>query len=215
MKGKAEFAYDSLGLNGASHCAPSLLMANPAIVLVLDADTNGGLVSRLYLLRHAKAGWALPGVRDFDRPLDASGVADAEMMGTLMRIRNYTPDLTLCSNAKRARQTLEGLAGHTDTGRVLFLDTLYSEDAAAYLAAVRDNGRPGSGGPDSLLIIGHNPMTEDLALALSGDGDEAARGLLNHGFPTSGLAVVRFPGNLAHAAQGAGYLEAFMTPAEP
>ena len=30
-------------------------------------------MSRLYLLRHAKAGWALPGVRDFDRPLDASG----------------------------------------------------------------------------------------------------------------------------------------------
>lgn len=176
-------------------------------------------------MRHAKAGWALPGVRDFDRPLDASGVADAEMMGALMRVRNYVPDLTLCSNAKRARQTLEGLAleglaGHTDTGRVLFFDTLYSEDAACYLAAIRDNGGPdsggpGSGGPDSLLVIGHNPMTEDLALALAGDGDETARGLLNHGFPTSGLAVVRFPGNLANVAQGAGYLEAFMTPADP
>ncbi|CCV14132.1 histidine phosphatase family protein [Mesorhizobium sp. STM 4661] len=177
-------------------------------------------MSRLYLLRHARAGWALPGVRDFDRPLDASGVADAEMMGALMRVRNYVPDLTLCSNAKRARQTLEGLAleglaGHTDTGRVLFFDTLYSEDAAFYLAAIRDHGGPNSGGPDSLLVIGHNPMTEDLALALSGDGDEAARGLLNHGFPTSGLAVVRFPGNLANVAQGAGYLETFMTPADP
>ncbi|TIV15839.1 MAG: histidine phosphatase family protein, partial [Mesorhizobium sp.] len=38
-------------------------------------------MSRLYLLRHAKAGWALPGVRDFDRPLDESGKADAEAMG--------------------------------------------------------------------------------------------------------------------------------------
>ncbi|RUX92559.1 histidine phosphatase family protein, partial [Mesorhizobium sp. M7A.F.Ca.CA.004.04.1.1] len=38
-------------------------------------------MSRLYLLRHAKAGWALPGMRDFDRPLDASGRSDAEMMG--------------------------------------------------------------------------------------------------------------------------------------
>ncbi|TJW41644.1 MAG: histidine phosphatase family protein, partial [Mesorhizobium sp.] len=79
-------------------------------------------MSRLYLLRHAKAGWALPGVRDFDRPLDASGIADAETMGAAMRARDYIPDLTLCSNAKRARQTLEGLAGHTDTGRVLFFD---------------------------------------------------------------------------------------------
>ena len=38
--------------------------------------------------------------------------------------------------------------------------------------------------------------------------------MLNHGFPTSGLAVVRFDGNLADAAQGTGYLEAFLTPAD-
>ncbi|MGX9119320.1 SixA phosphatase family protein [Mesorhizobium sp. BHbsci] len=166
-------------------------------------------MSKLYLLRHAKAGWALPGMRDFDRPLDASGVADAETMGAAMRARSYIPDLTLCSNAKRARQTLEGLAGHIDTGRVLFLDTLYSEDAAGYLNLIRSNG-----GPSSLLIIGHNPMTEDLTIALSGDGDEAAMGMLNHGFPTSGLAVVRFPASLANAAQGTGYLEGFVTPAD-
>ncbi|RWF34263.1 MAG: histidine phosphatase family protein [Mesorhizobium sp.] len=166
-------------------------------------------MSKLYLLRHAKARWALPGVRDFDRPLDASGIADAEAIGAAMRSRNYVPDLTLCSNAKRARQTLEGLAGQTDTGRVLFFDTLYSEDAAGYLGIIRDNG-----GVGSLLVIGHNPMTEDLAMAVSGDGEEAARGIMNHGFPTSGLAVVRFPGSLAHAEQGSGYLEAFLTPAD-
>lgn len=169
----------------------------------------GERLSRLYLLRHAKAGWALPGVRDFDRPLDASGMADAEAMGEAMRARNYVPDVTLCSNAKRARQTLEGLAGRTDTGRVLFFDTLYSEDAAGYLDIIRKNA-----GAEQLLVVGHNPMTEDLAMAVSGDGDEAARGMMKHGFPTAGLAVVRFPGNFAEAAQGSGYLEAFLTPAD-
>ena len=122
-------------------------------------------MSRLYLLRHAKAGWALPGVRDFDRPLDASGHADAEVMGTAMRACGYIPDITLCSNAKRARETLEDIAGHTDTGRVLFFDKLYSEDAAGYLSLIHENGARGS-----VLVIGHNPMTEDLAMALSGDG---------------------------------------------
>lgn len=165
--------------------------------------------SRLYLLRHAKAGWALPGVRDFDRSLDESGMADAEAIGEAMRARAYVPDITLCSNARRARQTLEGLAGRADTGRVLFFDTLYSQDAAGYLDIIRTNG-----GAGSLLVIGHNPMTEDLAMAVSGDGNEAARGMLNHGFPTSGLAVVRFAGNLAEAGQGGGYLEAFLTPAD-
>ena len=100
-----------------------------------------------------------------------------------MRARSYIPDLTLCSNAKRARQTLRGIAA-VRYWPGAFSDPLYSEDAARYLAIIRENG-----GPGALLVIGHNPMTEDLAMAVSGDGDETACGMLNHGFPTSGLAV--------------------------
>jgi phosphohistidine phosphatase len=147
-------------------------------------------------------------MRDFDRPLDASGHADAEATGQAMRAGGYVPDLTLCSNAVRARETLEGIAGHADTGRVIFLDRLYSEDAAGYLAIIRQNG--GSG---SLLVIGHNPMMEDLALAVAGNGEDGARATLSAGFPTSGLAVIEFPANLADAAPGAGFLEVFLTPA--
>jgi phosphohistidine phosphatase len=165
-------------------------------------------VSKLYLLRHAKAGWALPGVRDFDRPLDEAGAADAETMGKAMRAEGHVPDLTLCSNARRCRETLEGVAGHADTGRVLFFDKLYTEDAAGYLSIIREHGDSGS-----LLVIGHNPMTEDLAMAIAGGGEENARGLLSYGFPTSGLAVIRFDGGLATAEPGGGYLEAFLTPA--
>jgi phosphohistidine phosphatase len=164
-------------------------------------------VAKLYLLRHAKAGWALPGTRDFDRALDPSGVTDAEMIGTAMRTHGYVPDLTLCSGALRARETLGGIAAHTDTGRVLYFDKLYSEDAAGYLEIIRDHG-----GYGSLLVIGHNPMMEDLAMAISGDGEEGARETLEHGFPTSGLAVVRFDGSLTGAAPGKGFLEDFLTP---
>ncbi len=166
-------------------------------------------MTRLFLLRHAKAGWALPGMIDFDRPLDAYGRADAEATGIAMRARGYVPDITLCSNARRARQTLEGVAGHADTGRVLFFDKLYCDDAAGYLTLIQENGAAGS-----VLVIGHNPMMEDLAMAVSGDGEHEARATLNSGFPTSGLAVIRFPGTLADAAPGNGYLEAFATPAE-
>ena len=166
-------------------------------------------MSRLFLLRHAKAGWALPGVRDFDRPLEQSGTADAEALGTAMRDRGYVPDLTLCSGALRARQTLAGLAGHADTGRVLFLDTLYSEDASGYLDLIRRHGDAGS-----LLVIGHNPMMEDLSMAAAGTGDEAARETLRYGFPAAGLAVIRFGNGLCAAAPGTGHLEAFLTPAD-
>ena len=165
-------------------------------------------MNRLYLLRHAKAGWAMPGMRDFDRALDEAGVADAQSIGTAMAAAGYVPDLTLCSNARRARETLEGIAGHTDIGRVLFFDQLYTEDAIGYLALIRNHGSFGS-----LLVIGHNPMMEDLAMAIAGDGEPEAREALAAGFPTSGLAVVRFGQSLDGIEPGTGYLEAFLTPA--
>jgi phosphohistidine phosphatase len=165
------------------------------------------VVSRLFLLRHAKAGWALPGMRDFDRPLDAEGTADAEATGLTMRAHGYIPELTLCSNAVRARQTLEGIAGTADTGRVLYFDDLYREDASGYLSIIRKSGNVGA-----LLVIGHNPMMEDLALALAPTGDASARATLHSGFPTSGLAILRFLGNLSEAVPGTGYLEAVLTP---
>ena len=165
-------------------------------------------MSKLYLLRHAKAGWALPGMRDFDRPLDASGVRDADAMGLAMRERGYVPDLTLCSTAVRARQTLEGVAAHADTGRVVFIEALYSGDAAAYLSAIHDHD-----GRGSILVVGHNPSMEDLAIALTGSGSAAALASLSSGFPTSGLAVLKFETKLRYAAPGTGELKTFLSPA--
>jgi phosphohistidine phosphatase len=177
-------------------------------IMAGGAQQGGKSVGRLYLLRHAKAGWALPGMRDFDRPLDDAGNADAEAIGATMRDHGYVPDITLCSGAVRARETLQGIAGQADTGRVVFCEKLYSEDAAGYLTLVHKNAVSGS-----VLVIGHNPMMEDLATALSAAGDAMAKALLGAGFPTSGLAVIAFQGGLKNAAPGAGYLEAFHTPA--
>ena len=67
-------------------------------------------MSRLFLLRHAKAGWAEPGMRDFDRPLEPLGRTDADAIGAAMRASAYIPDLVLCSTAKRARETLDWVA---------------------------------------------------------------------------------------------------------
>src|SRR3954452_9870575 len=89
-------------------------------------------MSRLYLLRHAKAGWAAPGMRDFDRPLDPTGCTDADSIGAGMRAREYIPDLVLCSTAKRARETLDWVARHIGSPRAVFSDSLYSTDAAGY-----------------------------------------------------------------------------------
>lgn len=166
-------------------------------------------MGKLFLLRHAKAGWAAPGMRDYDRPLDTIGIRDAAALGIAMAKDRLVPEITLCSGARRCRETLEQVAAYADTGRIAFLDLLYSEDAATYLALIRDHGRH-----RSALVIGHNPMMEDLAQALAGNGEPAAFAALGLGFPTCGLAVLRVDAGLAKAAPGAAYLETFLLPAE-
>jgi phosphohistidine phosphatase len=46
--------------------------------------------------------------------------------------------------------------------------------------------------PKRLMVIGHNPGMHELALALSGGGDAAAKKALEHNLPTSGLAILDF-----------------------
>lgn len=165
-------------------------------------------MARLLLLRHARAGWAEPGMRDFDRRLDATGTADAEALGKAMRAGGLVPDRVLCSSARRARQTWEGVcSGLAFAGAATMTETLYSTDAAGYLNLIREAGNVAS-----LLLVGHNPMIEDLAFALV--GEEQARALLGQGFPTAGLAVIAFDGPWAAIAPGAGRLDTFVTPAD-
>jgi phosphohistidine phosphatase len=165
-------------------------------------------MSRLLLLRHAKAVWAEPGERDFDRKLKSSGKADSRSIGEQIVARDLVPDLVLCSTARRARETWDGLAevlGAVDD-RVKYLDELYSADAAGYLDIARQ-AQP----VESLMLVGHNPMMEDLADALAGNGEDDARAVLAAGFPKSGLAVISFDGPLSDAQPGKGRLEAFLT----
>ncbi len=165
-------------------------------------------MSRLYLLRHAKAVWADPGERDFDRRLKQSGHADSRNIGEQMAERGLIPDIVLCSTARRARETWDGVAALIGPmeERVTYLDGLYSSDAAGYLEIAR-SAPPA----EIVMLVGHNPMMEDLTEALSATGDDDARAVLATGFPKSGLAVIAFDGPLSQAAPGRGRLEAFLT----
>ncbi|MDN2568281.1 histidine phosphatase family protein [Aquibium sp. A9E412] len=164
---------------------------------------------RLLLLRHAKAGWPKPGMRDFDRPLLPAGVAAARAVGRRMLAAGLLPDRVLCSSSLRTRQTWHWVAGELGAtpAAVEFSDSLYATDVTGYLDAIR-----GAGPARTLLVVGHNPNMEDLALALPGDGDPQARAALVTGFPTAALAVLAFAGPLAAAAPGEARLEAFLVP---
>lgn len=167
-------------------------------------------MSRLFLLRHARAAWAEPGERDFDRPLTSEGREESVAVGAMMRRNGYRPDRIVCSPARRALETWRGVASELDLNpsSALMSESLYTADAGGYLAIVRNTGaRQGS-----LLIVGHNPTIEDLALGLSATGVGPARADLDKGFPTGGLAVLSFEGDMSEAMLGVGTLEAFFMP---
>ena len=165
-------------------------------------------MSRLYLLRHAKAAWPLPGMRDFDRPLEPSGCEDAARLGAIMKADALVPADVLCSTAARARETWHHVAAGLgfDEGSAQFTDELYSTDVGGYADLIRAQDS------DAVLVIGHNPMLEDLALALATDDASADRKALSYGFSTCGLAVLDFAGPLSQSGPEKGLLRAFITP---
>lgn len=164
---------------------------------------------RLFLLRHAKSGWAAPGMTDFERPLTASGISDAEALGRHMRDSGLLPDLVLCSTARRARETLDRVLSVFGemTPRIIHDEELYNSDAARYVEIIRQAPENAA-----LLVVGHNPVMEDLAFALPGGGNADAMRLASSGFPTCGLAVLGFENPLSELKPGTGSLEAFLRP---
>jgi phosphohistidine phosphatase len=144
----------------------------------------------LYLLRHAKSSWDHPSLSDFDRPLAARGREAAPRMGRLMRDKGYSPELILCSPALRARQTKDLVLDVLDYDpEVRLMDGLYNfGDGTGLLHIVQQIGSECS----SLLLIGHNPSIESLAVKLAGSGKSADLKEMARKYPTAALAVIEF-----------------------
>ena len=84
------------------------------------------------LLRHAKSSRENPETADFDRPVTRRGRRDAPRMGKWMHEAGLKPDLVLCSDARRARETWTGLAETLGSAApVLFERGLYMVSAKA------------------------------------------------------------------------------------
>ncbi|HEV7254454.1 MAG TPA: histidine phosphatase family protein [Mesorhizobium sp.] len=164
-------------------------------------------MTTLFLLRHAKAVKASGGMKDFDRPLDPRGVEDIARIGGEMAKRFALPERVLCSASRRTRETLTGLGLPFREDQVEFSRKLYEAEADGYLRELQGEQAA------ALLLVGHNPATEELAGMLADEGGDAeARGRLAKGFPTSGLAVFDFDGSLGDLAPGRATLRAFLTP---
>ena len=70
-----------------------------------------------------------PGQRDHDRPISARGAADARAVARHLFTVEWLPDLLLCSNSRRTKQTVEAMScehAHFDDIDSHFFGTLYT-----------------------------------------------------------------------------------------
>lgn len=142
----------------------------------------------LYLLRHAKSSWADSGIGDMDRPLTPRGQRDAEKIAKHLRQQAIAPAIVLCSSARRARETLALVApAFGSATKQVVEEGLYAATAAELLSRLQRLPERTA----SVMIIGHNPALQDLAVRLVGHGAWLER--LREGFPTTALAVLRSP----------------------
>lgn len=165
---------------------------------------------RLLILRHAKSDWP-SGYSDFDRPLAARGKIAAPMMGRYLKDEGLIPDLAIVSSAQRTVETWElvhPMLGETVPHR--FEKRIYEapyEHLVEVIKAVPDAVR-------TLLLVGHNPGSEELAEVMIGFGDRFAAQRMYKKYPTAGLCVLDF--DMAHwseIAERSARLDRFVTPA--
>ena len=166
---------------------------------------------RLCLFRHAKSDWFAGATNDFDRPISSRGERDAPLVIAYLIAKGWKPDRILCSPAKRARQTLEILAGVLECEpEIMFPAGLYDASVADYAGLIRTHG----GDAELLMVIGHNPMMHDTALSLAAPGNSPKAAGPAKKFPTSAIAVLDFTTKWADIAGRSGKLVAFVKPTD-
>jgi phosphohistidine phosphatase len=143
-------------------------------------------MKQLYLLRHAKSSWKDTSLPDHDRPLTGRGRRASKAIARHLREQGIEPELVLCSAARRARETLDRIEPALATSTVRVEDDLYAATARALLErlrTVRDT-------VESVMLIGHNPGLQDLALDLAHPSPTARE--LATKYPTGALATLAF-----------------------
>jgi phosphohistidine phosphatase len=167
-------------------------------------------MKRVFLLRHAKSSWKEGSLADRDRPLAKRGRRAAKAVARHLETKGIHPDLVLCSPALRTRETLEHVEAALGDGVEVTLDeALYGASESALLARLKALPE----GVGSVMLIGHNPGLEELALALAADGAGLAR--MREKYPTAALATIDLPAERWSAVErGSGELVGFVRPSD-
>jgi phosphohistidine phosphatase len=163
----------------------------------------------LYLLRHAKSSWDDAELDDFDRPLAPRGADACARIAARMRSDGIEPGVVICSPARRAQETLAGLGDAIGAAAVELERDVYEATESDLLSVLRRVD------PEvrSVMLIGHNPSIQRLALLLCAEGE--LLDALRAKFPTAALATLAVSSSeWRDLRMGDATLEAFVKPKE-
>ncbi len=108
-------------------------------------------MKQLILIRHAKSSWEFD-VIDHDRPLNARGINDAQLISK--HIGPLAPDLILCSDAKRTRETANIFISNLNLNTSNFKLSHDLYDFSGNLLVDTIKATPDS--INTLMVFGHN-----------------------------------------------------------
>lgn len=167
-------------------------------------------MKQIFLLRHAKSDWSDPFLADHDRPLNKRGRSAAHNIGKYLKLKNIQPDLITCSSAVRTQETLACFQEKAElTSHIKYDSILYGASADQILAVIQCQPPEVS----SLMIIGHNPGIEDIALNLTGTDPSNQLPNIYDKVPTGSLITYEFGVNSwAHISLKSGTLTSFVRP---
>ncbi len=116
---------------------------------------------RLTLVRHAKSSWADPGMRDFERPLNARGARDAPVMALRLSELKRLPDHLVSSPALRAITTAGVFAERlgVPAESIRLEPRIYDASAETLVEVVRELDPKAR----HAMLFGHNPGFSELS----------------------------------------------------
>lgn len=127
---------------------------------------KASVMKKLLLLRHGEAASSTDG-QDKTRPLTPKGAADALALGAALKSRHGAPDLILCSSAARTQQTCKDLLQAFEKDIPVEVDNiLYNAPCGIILDAVQNVAN----NKDFVLVVGHNPGLNELAVTMAAKG---------------------------------------------
>jgi len=161
-------------------------------------------MTRLVLVRHAKAEAPRPGLDDHDRALTLEGRSSAQALARALADAGVAIDVALVSSAVRTQQTWKLMEPTFPEAELDVVPFLYETHVAGIVALLHGQEVDGT-----VAVVGHEPTISAAAAWLAGPGsDTKALQRIAHGLPTGTAALIDFDGPLVGLTQHGAVLTA-------